>query len=94
MQAPFALPAGSHAQATSTGTGNVQTINAPPSAKGFLFTVQTNGIYFTLDGSTPSSSNGLHSVAGTAPVFIPLGKNINFASDAAGNAVVNVIWCG
>lgn len=94
MQAPFALPQGAHAQATSTGTTDVHTINAPASAKGFLFTAQNNGAYFTFDGTAPSSTNGLHVVAGAAPVFIPLGKNITFASDAAGNAVINVVWCG
>jgi hypothetical protein len=94
LQAPFALPTGSHTQATSTGTGDVKTLAAPPSAKGFLFSALTNGVYFTLDGSVPSSSNGLHSPAGTAPVFIPLGKDIKFAADTAGNAIVSVIWCG
>lgn len=92
MQAPFQFL--SHVQGTSTGTGDVHTVTAPSGAKGFFITVQTNGIYFTWDGTSPSSTNGLHAVAGAAPVFIPIGKNFQFASDAAGNAVVNVAWCG
>lgn len=92
MQAPFA-PLGI-GQATSTGTANVQTLNAPASAKGFLYSVFTNGIYFTVDGSTPSSSNGLHAPAGTAPVFIPFGKNISFVSDNVAGSTLSVIWCG
>lgn len=94
MQAPFGLPTNSHAQATSTGTSDNHVLTPPSSAKGFLFSVVTNGIYFTLDGSAASSSNGLHAPAGTAPVFIPLGRSINFVSDNAAGSTLSVIWCG
>lgn len=94
MQAPFALTSNPHATATSTGTSNQQTLTPPSGAKGFFYTLQTNGAYVTFDGSVPSSSNGLHFMAGSAPVFIPMGKTLNFVSDAAGNAVLSVMWCG
>jgi len=93
LQAPFQFLA-PHVQATSTGTADAHTLSAPAGAKGFLISVMTNGAYFTFDGTTPSSSDGLHIVAGTAPVFIPIGKSITFASDTAGNAVVSLAWCG
>jgi len=93
LQAPFQFIA-PHVQATSTGTADAKTLASPPGAKGFLISVMTNGAYFTFDGTTPSSTDGLHIVAGTAPVFIPIGKSITFASDTAGNAVVSVAWCG
>ena len=93
MQAPFGLPtANPHAQVTSTGTGNVQTVSPPAGAHAFFMTVQTNGLYLTFDGTTPSSTNGLHVVKDSAPTFFPVGKTINIAADTAGNAVANLLW--
>lgn len=93
MQAPFGLPTTNpHAQATSTGTADVKTFSPPGGAHGFFITVQTNPVYLTLDGTTPSSTNGLHVIKDAAPVFIPASKTISVASDTAGNAVVNVLW--
>jgi hypothetical protein len=83
----------SHAQATSTGTANVQSFANPgQGCRGFLITVATNGCYLTLDGSTPSSSNGLAIPPGVAPVLIPVGKSVKVASQAAGNSVVQIVW--
>lgn len=93
MQAPFGLPTTNpHVQVTSTGTSDVHTVNPPAGAHGFFCTVQTNPVYMTLDGTTPSSTNGLHVVKDSAPIFIPAGKPVNLASDTAGNAVVNILW--
>lgn len=93
MQAPFGLPTlNPHVQVTSTGTSDVHMITPPGGGHGFFVTVQTNNIYLTFDGSAPSSSNGLHVVKDSAPVFFPVGKAISFASDAAANAVVNILW--
>lgn len=93
MQSPFGLPtANPHVQATSTGTGDVHTLTPPAGSHGFFITVQTNPIYLTLDGTAPSSTNGLHVIKDSAPIFIPAGRPINFAADTAGNAVVNILW--
>lgn len=82
-----------HVQATSSGTADVQSLPTPgKGCHGFLITVSTNGCYLTLDGGTPSSTNGLAIPAGTSPIFIPIAKNIKVASQAAGNSVVNVLW--
>lgn len=93
MQAPFGLPtANPHVQITSTGTSDVKTATPPGGGHGFFCTVQTNNIYLTFDGTTPSSSNGLHILKDTAPIFFPVGKTLSVVSDAAGNAVVNILW--
>jgi hypothetical protein len=70
----------------------VQTLNPPDGAHGFFVTVETNPVYMTFDGTAPSSSNGLHVQKDTAPIFIPASKPLKFASDTAGNAVVNILW--
>ena len=92
MEAPYGLPANSHQQVTSTGTSDVHTLSRPSRASGVFITVQTNNVYLTLDGSVPSSSNGLHVVKDTAPIFLPFGENVKVASDTAGPATVSAIW--
>ena len=87
---------GPHAQATSTGTGNVASLTPPAGAHGFWITASTNGCYLTLDGTTPDSSNGLPLAKDGLPLFLPLvpqaSDALKFASQVAGNAVVNVLW--
>lgn len=78
---------------TSTGTADVKTITAPPSANAFMLACETNGIRFTLDGTTPDGTNGIPVAAGAAPLFVPVGRrNIQFVSQAAGNATAHVLW--
>jgi hypothetical protein len=81
-----------HVQATSTGTANVQTLTPPPSAKACFIDVETNGIRFTLDGTTPDATNGLTLAVNDGPFFLPLAKPIAFVSQAAANAICNVLW--
>ena len=85
-----------HAQATSTGTGNVQSLTPDAGAHALLITAATNGCYVTFDGSTPSSTNGLALAKDGLPLFLPLvpqaSDALKFASQAAGNSVVNVLW--
>lgn len=81
-----------HVSATSTGTANVQTVTAPATATGFFINVETNGLRFTLDGTTPDATNGLMLPTGAVPQFFPIGATIKFVSQAAGNAVAHVLW--
>lgn len=84
--------ADTHDSATSTGTANVQTITAPASANACMVSAETNGARLTFDGGTPDATNGLMIAAGGAPLFIPLGRDIKFVSQAAANSVVHVLW--
>ena len=60
--------------------------------KGCYITVSTNGCYMTFDGTTPSSTAGLAFPKDGVPAFFPVGDTIRFASQAAANSVVNVVW--
>lgn len=82
-----------HVSATSTGTANVQTLAAPTASSGFYIAAETNGIRFTLDGTTPDGTNGVPVAAGAAPLFVPVGRrDIKFVSQAAANATAHVLW--
>ena len=82
-----------HVQATSTGVANVATLVAPLASTAFFIDCETNGIRFTLDGTTPDATNGLTLSTGDAPLFIPIGRrDIQFVSQAAANAIANVLW--
>lgn len=65
-----------------------------PGARAVVISVATNLAYVTLDGSTPSSTNGLKVAAGTAPIFIPVNPRfgIKALSSAAGGSIVDVLW--
>lgn len=86
-------PTTPHAQASSSGTGNVQSFTAPASAQAALVSVETTGCYMTFDGTTPSSSAGLFLPTGVLH-FIPAaaGLTLKFASSAAATSKVNVAW--
>ena len=82
-----------HVQATSTGTANVATIVAPIASTAFYIDCETNGIRFTLDGTTPDATNGMTLATGQVPLFVPVGgRDIKFVSQIAGNAIANVLW--
>lgn len=85
-------PSDAHAQETSTGLADVQTLVAPEGARAVLLTASTNGCYLTVDGSTPSSTNGIPLPAAGVPYLLPIPGDIKFASQAAGNSVVNALW--
>ena len=76
---------------TADGT-TVETDTTPPGTRAFYIQCQTNGIYFTVDGSTPSSTNGLFVPAGTAPVFFAVAAaEIKWLSSAAGGSDVDIL---
>lgn len=75
----------------SPATGSTSTFKPPDGAKSCWITVTTQGVYATWDGTTPSSTNGLHIPAGGMPWFCPHGLTILMRADTTG-AVVNVLW--
>ena len=79
-------------QATSGNTGDVQTLAKPGRATAALVCVRTNDCYLTVNGTTPSSSNGLPIIAGATALLIMVGADIKFASSAGSNSVLNVLW--
>ena len=82
-----------HVSATSTGTSNVQTVTVPSTCKGMYIACVTNGGYFTFDGTTPDSTNGIPIQDGLAPVFFPVGAtSVKFVSDFAGNCVAHFMF--
>lgn len=85
-----------HQTATSTGTANIQTITPPNDAAACLITVETTAARITFDGESPGAgaAPGLVFPTALAPVFVPLGKGatIKFASNAAGNSIVQVLF--
>jgi hypothetical protein len=85
---------------TSTGTGDVKTV-APASGKravGVWISVETTDARVTFSGATPGVSTGPGIVvkAGASPQFYPfaIGPNspLKFASNAAGNSLVSVVF--
>lgn len=81
-----------HAQATSTGTGDVKTLARPASAIAVYLTVTTNAARVVFDGSTPSSTNGILVPTGVLWLFEIGGSDIKFASSIAANSVVDALW--
>jgi hypothetical protein len=86
------LPAqGAHATAQSTGTANVQTLTPPSGAVSAILTVRTNGGFFRLDGTSPTTANGFF-IPPNWPLEIPVSRAIRFVSGIAGNCDVTVLW--
>lgn len=75
----------------SPATGSSTTMTNPVGAHGVFLSVTTQGIYLTLDATTPSSTNGLHIPAGGNPWFLPCGLPLTMRADTTG-AVVNALW--
>lgn len=82
------------ARGTSTGTGDVQTLTPPGNASAMQFCVETTNARMTLDGSTPSATNGNVELAAQSPQFLPVGagSQIKWISTAAAASIVNVTW--
>ena len=83
-----------HESATSTGTGNKQTLTKPPNANGMSLSAKTNNARVTFDGTDPGAgvAPGLIIIAGAQPVFFPFATDIEFVSEIAGNSELNVLW--
>lgn len=82
-----------HAQVTSSGTADVQSLAAPASASALLATVETTACYMTFDGTTPSATNGIFLPTGVVH-FLPVaaGLTVKIASSAAAASKVNGAW--
>lgn len=89
----FRPTASPHQQATSTGTADVQTLTLPATTQAVFLSVETTGCYLTVDGTTPSSSNGIFLPTGVLH-FVPLGPGltVKFASSAAAVSKVNALY--
>ena len=93
VQYTYGVPSTSFfVQLTSTGTTNSQTATPPAGAVGFFIQVGTTSGYITLDGSTPSSSNGLLITKDQLPMFIPVAQTIILRSSAGANSVASIQW--
>jgi hypothetical protein len=91
-EVPYGLPStGAHATSSPLATGSGSTITNPLGAHACFITVATQNAYLTLDGTTPSATNGLTLVAGGQPFFLPCGRPLTVLSATAG-AVINVLW--
>jgi hypothetical protein len=83
-----------HAQkVTAASTADVQTFLAPGYGTAFFINVAGQDVYMTIDGTTPSSTNGLLIPKAGLPVFFPLTvASIKVAPTAATAATVDVLW--
>lgn len=88
----YGVRAGHFTQLTSTGTTNSQTATVPAGAHGFLIHVGTTSGYITMDGSTPSSTNGLLITKDQLPLFIPVAQTIILRSSAGASSVASIQW--
>lgn len=86
-------PVGNHTRNASLGTA--VTLTAPTGATKLLIQALTQDVRYTLDNSTPSSTNGFLMVADDPPLLIPLGPDtiVKIIQDAAG-AEVQYQWGG
>ena len=79
-----------HDSATSQGPADVASLEAPPDSAGGLFSVENAAVRITFDGTDPSASHGVLFSEGTH--FVPLGRELRFASNGPGAATVSVLW--
>jgi hypothetical protein len=79
-------------QISSADTTTTATATPPAQAHGFFIQVGTTSGYITLDGSTPSSSNGLLITKDQLPLFIPVGQKILLRSSAGASSVASIQW--
>ena len=78
--------------AVSTGTADVQTLTPPARAVAFSLKVETTGIRYTLNGTTPDATNGMPFATTDAELFRPVAHPFKFVSQAAANARVHITW--
>lgn len=94
MELVAGLGGTSHKSATSTGTGNKQTIAADVRANYMMLSAKTNNARVTFDGTDPSvgSKIGLIIIAGAQPALMPFSADIEFVSEAAADSELNVLY--
>lgn len=86
-------PLGSQTSLSLTSSAS-STITQQKGATAFAVTVATNNVYWTVDGSAASPTNGMLLIAAAQPLVLPIGNagntpiTHNFRA-AAGTAVVN-----
>lgn len=87
-------PTGGHAQkVTAALTSDVQTFSQPGNGKAFFIMAAGQDIYMTLDGTVPSSTNGLLIPKAGLPTFFPVTcATIKVSPTAATAATVDVLW--
>jgi hypothetical protein len=78
------------AEQSSPDAATARTFTAPRGARAALISVVTTPARVTLDGSTPSASNGLVLPVGVHE--IPVGRTIKITSTATAACLVNVLW--
>lgn len=92
----YAIAADSHDQLTSTGTADVASATMVDGTTAFYIQAITVDCYLTVDGTTPSSTNGLRIYAGQMPFFVPLGDagnaTVKVASVSGSTSTVNIAW--
>jgi hypothetical protein len=83
-------PMGAHVATSGSGLG---ALTPPAGATKLMIQCSTQAIRYTLDGSTPSATQGFYLTANAAPVTIPIssGTIVQIAVVASG-AWVNYQW--
>ena len=81
-----------HISGTVADNTTVTAVDLPAGTRAICIQAQTNGVWFTLDGTTPSTSNGLFLPAGTMPLFLPIGASqLKWISAVAAGAQVDIL---
>lgn len=70
----------------------MRTVTLATGTKAVYVAATTTKVYVTLDGSTPSSTNGIPIVAGGLPVYLSVGSPvIKWIGSASATHVVDVL---
>jgi hypothetical protein len=81
-----------HQQQTSTGTADVKSFSTPSNAVACYVSATTNPARLTVDGTTPSATNGIVVPAGALPFELRAVQALKVASTAAANSIVDVAF--
>src|SRR5262245_14535477 len=79
-----------HDVATSQGPEDAAMLKGPEDAAGCFRSPESQAVRASFDGGDPSPSHGLLIHPGTH--FLPLGRDIRFASAGDGPATVSALW--
>lgn len=77
---------------TSLTSSAASTVTQKTGSTAFMVQAITNNVYWTFDGSTPSSTNGMTIIAASQPLVLPIGAAGGLTHKfqaATGTAVVN-----
>jgi hypothetical protein len=88
----FDTPPSPHNQTTTADGTTVRTVTPPSRASACYISVRANGIYLTVDGTTPSATNGLELANGGSPLLLLVPSTLKWVSAVAGGSTVNVLW--